>query len=484
MASACGIRRINKDQDITISDCHSRMSPTGIPLNGSSFNLDSSGVAGFFGGDEAISAMATVHLYRGRRWWGWYNSPGSYNVAKRFGRLASSRFWNALFPGPDIDPTAMFELDGKNGPRYIGSQSGTIINSTPYLAYLLSQRCKDLKKERVGGFRGRATRPERVTIVKLEDVSCDKAMPRMTMLSMTFACIPILISAGACAACAVWSDWYSSSMILLGMMSSGLSCFVIGSGKLYVDTVQHQPLAHTRQGDGMLLGEEIVVLIGKEEAVNVVTKGKFALDLRRSHAWDHSTSSTRERDLEKAISASEEQPEYRNIGLCSLLLLAQFLLQLLLIPQGTLFGQIMFLSSLAVSWAYNSFLASLEKEKIQADVLCDVLNKPSMKRYELGTRTMMAVFVTLVLAPSSPIQFLNELLPNDTAVWRIWKGMVTNRIRHKTLGKLQVEEAQWPGVAMKLEENDKELLKILLSDAKTAWDGYNSYNLPSHHEKN
>jgi hypothetical protein len=42
------------------------------PWEGVDFNLDSSGVAGFFGGEEAISAMATVHLYRGRKWLGWY----------------------------------------------------------------------------------------------------------------------------------------------------------------------------------------------------------------------------------------------------------------------------------------------------------------------------------------------------------------------------------------------------------------------------
>ncbi|KAH7922535.1 hypothetical protein BV22DRAFT_1017093, partial [Leucogyrophana mollusca] len=80
------------------------MSPRDLLLNKSSFNLDASGIAGFFGGSEAISAMTTVHLYRGRRWWGWYNSPGSYTVAKHFGQLASSRLWDALFPGPNVEP--------------------------------------------------------------------------------------------------------------------------------------------------------------------------------------------------------------------------------------------------------------------------------------------------------------------------------------------------------------------------------------------
>ncbi|OBZ66307.1 hypothetical protein A0H81_13874 [Grifola frondosa] len=82
-----------------------------------SVTLDSSGVAGFFGGDEAVSAMATVHVYGGRKWLGWYNSPGSYEIAKRYGQLANSRFWDGLFPGINVDPAQLFELDGYKGPN-------------------------------------------------------------------------------------------------------------------------------------------------------------------------------------------------------------------------------------------------------------------------------------------------------------------------------------------------------------------------------
>ncbi|KAG2142553.1 hypothetical protein BD769DRAFT_1348918 [Suillus cothurnatus] len=45
---------------------------------------------------RSISAMTTVHLYHRRRWLGCYNSPGSYTVAKKFGQLANSRFWDGL----------------------------------------------------------------------------------------------------------------------------------------------------------------------------------------------------------------------------------------------------------------------------------------------------------------------------------------------------------------------------------------------------
>ena len=94
-----------------------RMAPISTPLAGAKFTLNSAGVAGFFGGEEAISAMATVHLYKGRRFLGWFNSPGSYTIAKRFGRMANSRFWDGLFPGTNDSPAISFELDGKQGTQ-------------------------------------------------------------------------------------------------------------------------------------------------------------------------------------------------------------------------------------------------------------------------------------------------------------------------------------------------------------------------------
>lgn len=84
------------------------------------FDLDTSGVAGFFGGDVALSAMVTSHIYAGRRWLCWYNQPGSFEVARRYGQLAQSRFWDALYPGPNVDPASLFHFHTKeHGPEYI-----------------------------------------------------------------------------------------------------------------------------------------------------------------------------------------------------------------------------------------------------------------------------------------------------------------------------------------------------------------------------
>ncbi|KAI6097564.1 hypothetical protein F5141DRAFT_1149426 [Pisolithus sp. B1] len=80
--------------------------------------------------------------------------------------------------------------------------------------------------------------------------------------------------------------------------------------------------------------------------------------------------------------------------------MVQFVAQVLLVPQGTPFGQSLFLASLAVSWAYNLWLSALDKEKIQrATLMARVLRQSNLKKYPLGTRTSMAVYVTLLLKP-------------------------------------------------------------------------------------
>ena len=81
------------------------------PLANAKFSLNSLGVAGFFGGDIAVNGMATVIFFIGRRFVGLYNAPGSLEVAKRYGQLASSRVYRGLFPGGDTtDPAQLFGL--------------------------------------------------------------------------------------------------------------------------------------------------------------------------------------------------------------------------------------------------------------------------------------------------------------------------------------------------------------------------------------
>jgi len=415
-----------------------------IPLSDSKFSLDASGVAGFFGGDEAVSAMATVHVYQGRKWLGWYNSPGSYLIAKRYGQLANSRFWDGLFPGVNTDPATLFELDGGKGPKFKGVESGSIIPETGHLASLMVKECQMKQSIDVPG---RKTQPVGVTIVDLHHVPDQIMTPKqLTKYTSAFAFIPMSVSLGTCIACALCRDWYSSSVILLGIIANGISCFVIGSGKF---TFSHPiPTPGTPRGDGLLITDNnVIVLLGEEGAVNSITRGRFSLNFG-------------------------SEPEYRDIGICALILTMQFIAQLLLMPQATLFGQIMFITSLAVSSAYNSWLSSSDKAEIQRRLLLDVVLKhPMMTKFMLGTRATMAVFVLLVLNPSDPAKVLDNLLPNDTKVWKRWKSIILSRLQDGE--KMHFQSADWNDDSFNGSEST--LLRALLGDAQAAYDGYSDY---------
>ncbi|KAG2343629.1 hypothetical protein BDR05DRAFT_962724 [Suillus weaverae] len=395
--------------------------------------------------------MATVHLYRGRRWLGWYNSPGSYIVAKKFGQLANSRFWDGLFPGPNLKPAKVFGLDGKPGPRYWGVLSGTDM-PTGHLAYLVVQKTKEVEEEAEVG--GRETIPLTVAIIDVGDVMLNHSdrAPVMSTHHALLAAIPITVSLVTCALCAASGDWLAFALILLGVTSSGISCFVIGSAQLeFLSVKESTPGAPPADGI-FLMRNDVVIVRGAEKDVNPITKGKFVLRM-------------------------DGGPEYRRIGLCSLLLLTQFLLQLLFIPQATTFGQIMFISSLAASWAYNSFLSSLEQEKIQIDILWKALDNPQLSKFGLKSRAAQAVFACLVLdngiqrqsVDFKPKKVLQRFISNDTRVWNVWRDKVAEQLENNK------EEKSFNPNSDDLREfgdHERALLESLLQDAHDAYRGY------------
>ena len=512
-------------------DSSLKMPPLPNPLLHATFNLNSAGVAGFFGGEEAISAMATVHLFKGRRWLGWFNSPGSYTVAKRFGRMANSRFWDGLFPGSNDSPAVTFGLDSNMGPQYIAALSGTTMHAG-HLAYLTMERIKELDEDVI---LGRVTNSFDVAYLNMKKVNLDAPVELQPLQDALFGLLPITVSVVACVICALVYDWISFSMILIGIISSGLASLVIGKGRLVLKSTKPAPGAPP--GHGLLMGEgEMVVIKGEEQDVNVITKGHFDLktgDEKDSQAKGSETKSGAEKDNEtkgsdersndgestgknsekggevkcnwtngdvekgdKKNSTKEDDekkkkkkkkgaiPSYHMIGISSLLLLVQFLLQLLLVPQGSLFGQIMFLVSLGISWAYTSYLSSLEKEKIQIKVLFEALGNPKMLRFRTGTRTTMAVFVCLLVFHGVKrcsdekdrmlrLKLLDKCIPNDTAVWKRWKDKVVQQL-------LSIDDASKSSPSLVEDEDygkfpeggDRKLLEVLLKDADAAFSGY------------
>ncbi|KAG2069290.1 hypothetical protein BDR04DRAFT_1055635 [Suillus decipiens] len=501
-----GISALSRNIDI--------MPPTPPPfeIHPGNFSLNVSGVAGFFGGDEAISAIQTIHHYEYRKWTGWYNSPGSWNVGKKFGKLAKSRFWDGLFPGPDEEPAKFFELDGKQGPKYVASRSGTILEHTGHLAYLIMQKSKEELGYQVTG--DRTTKQNKVTIVKMQPCVFERGdkkenkpparniPPLRGHHTSLVAILPIAVSFTTCGLCGWTHDWFCFSMILLGIVSSGIFSLVIGSARLKLQGVNS---AHTAPpGDGILMdGDDIVLLLGREEDVATITRGKFVLEYDPWVRWrrreekrkrsvpgdgtkpqsDHTSDTEKGQVAGQVDGASNTYPmsrepvtdEYNAIGLCSILLVIQLLAQLLLIPQGTLFGQIMFLSSFAASWGYNLYLSSIDKEYIQERLILDELNleKKHMQTYVFGTRTTAAAFACLMLQPPGfePEHIIHNFMPNNTPVWIAWREKVLEVMRKRdgsrdichNLLKMNSDEETF-------EPADRELLDQLLEDARIAYD--------------
>ncbi|EIW76269.1 hypothetical protein CONPUDRAFT_146761 [Coniophora puteana RWD-64-598 SS2] len=417
-----------------------------VPVQHSNFKLDASGVAGFFGGEEAISAMSTVHLYKGRKWVGWYNMPGSYTIGKYYGRIASSRWWDGLFPGPNNSPAKAFGLDGKRGPKYIGMCSGTKLRAA-HLAQLFVEKCKDKCWEVTDVPGRRKTTPNIVSVVELKHEPTN-IVPIESVQSALLAIIPIFFSFMTCVLCTLAEDWWAASLILLGIVAGGVSCYVIGSGKLILD-YHSRPSAGVPPGDGFLHTTEsndMTVVLGPENLVNVLTKGTFKIKL-------------------------DGEPEYRRVGLVALLLETQFFFQLLFIPQATLFGQIMFVTSLAVSWVYTSYLSSKEKDKIQADLLWGALGRPKVRRYNLATRGDAATFIALVLKAEDPEKVLAEFLKNDTRVWNKWRKTVSDRI--KSADGLEFSPADWN--IGEFSEDERKLYELQLISARDGYRGYRQY---------
>ncbi|KAI6152494.1 hypothetical protein BKA82DRAFT_763143 [Pisolithus tinctorius] len=419
------------------------------PLENTKFVLNGTGVAGLFGGEEAVASIALVHIFEGRRWFGWYNSPGSYIMGMRFSRLASSAVPSLSRDKREqvqTDLGSLFEYNGRKGPKFRAVHSGATFQETGHLAALFMKECTELHAIPI---KGRQTQPVSVTIANLHHVPHREECPTLhRRRAPVYASVPILVSLGTCVACGWYHDWFSFAVILFGIIVSGISCLVIGSGTFRF--THPEPAPGSPPGDGILGCEEgIALLKGQEGAVNAVTRGRFSLLFRS-------------KDARRSV---------RLIRMCSIILVIQAIAQLILVPQSSLFGQFMFVASVAVSWLYNLWLWSFDREKVQRDLLMKVLGKPLLPKYVLGTRTSMVIFVLLALDLDDPEDVMNFLLPPSTRAWKIWKAAVIRRLRsHK---KLEFDASDWEDSS--LSDEERQMLETLFKDAQDAYEGFKEH---------
>ncbi|KAI6152510.1 hypothetical protein BKA82DRAFT_4111793 [Pisolithus tinctorius] len=353
------------------------------PLRHVDFILNSAAVAGLLGGEEALTSMAAVHVFGGKTWLGWYNSLVQADLA------------------------TLFEYNGWKGPKFIAVHSGTIMQDTGHIAALLMKECAELGAAAVAG--GRKTQSFGVTIARLPDppepnVKVQSPRPYVVF----FASIPILVSVSTCALSAAYRDWYGFAIILFGIIANGFASTVIGFGKFQF--THPEPAPGSPPGDGILgCDEGIVLLKGAEGAVNAVTRGRFFL-------------------------LFESKDASRNLRICSILLITQSLVMLILISQSSFFGQLMFVISLATSWGYNLWLWTFDKEKIQREILRKVLGEPVLTKFVLKTRTSMLVFVALALNLTDVKEITKVFLVPDTSI-------VIERLKNQR--NLEFKDADW-----------------------------------------
>lgn len=443
-------------------------------INQSAYRLDTIGVVGLFGGDTAASALETIHFYVGQRWAGWYNYPGGMTVAMRFGRMATSRLWNTIFPGPHRSPTHVFNLIGKSGPDFFQVVTGTT-STTGYLGYLIAKQCMtqylyQLYLLRKNGSKARSSPAGSgvVTIMTLSDIpffrtgsgASDQAEetqnPGSGPVSLVTdpagtglgdsgqaeeiqnrfpACPPLIVSQPPPIEMFIPTTPMSNSNPRLALWSivpslaSILACVFsfLGHDPLCASLIL---LGSLSSGFSFLvlgsatLGIYTVVPPTRQRADGLMFPEDRTIIILKGDATELGI-------ITGGDVNSHFRPEYASspvlflrglatghmIGISSLLLVVQVFVQFILLPRCTFFGQILALISFLLSSAYHFYVASVspDREGLHRKVLWGTLNLERslhMEKLELGTRTQMAVFVCLVLGEDHP----DSLKTNPDAV--------------------------------------------------------------------
>ncbi|KAI6017796.1 hypothetical protein BKA83DRAFT_4534712 [Pisolithus microcarpus] len=321
------------------------------------------------------------------------------------------------------DLASLLEYTGRKGPQFRAIFSRTTLQEMDHVAALLVKQCTDLLGTQI---HSRETEPVSVTIVNLTYVPHHEEFPMLYGHCAPFyTSIPILVSMG--------------TLILFSIIVNDVSCLVIGSGTLCF--IHLTPVPGSPPGDGILGCDEGVVLLkGQEGDVNAVMKGRFSLLLECKDAWQSIT-------LIRAIT------------------------QLILVPQSSPFGQLMFVISVAVSWLYKLFWWSINKEKVKTDLLMKVLGRPCLAKFILITPVSMVIFIPLALDMDDPKDIINSFPPPNTWAWQIWKAAVIKRLWNRKKLMFDASDCNEPSLL----EGEQQVLETLFKDAQHAYEGFEQY---------
>ncbi|KAF8171314.1 hypothetical protein BJ912DRAFT_860601 [Pholiota molesta] len=372
------------------------------------FNLDFSGVAGLLGGEEWFAANSAKLLMRHGRWTGWYNSPGSYYVGRKYGSLVQAPQRPRSGRSFRIESARMLQLDSMEGPRFMEVQSRYSQNRTGHVAHLIACYCDQIGSPDKGREYRNGTATS-VTILDLGNVVKWRGYPNVPeefLISLGSLAFGALSSAscmtiGFCAWPIIDSrDWFSFAAIFLGAISNGVSSYVFGSGIL---TLPIEIGPQFSEAHGILMSESqrnIIVLKGSGNNVSNIIRGKFDV-----------------------VYPGTPIDNFM-IWCCLFILNSQFLLQLFLIPQASYVGQLAFLCTFFFSWIFNAILAWYDRNYIQTQVLFKTLGmwpEPKWKKLHFQTPSEASAFVAFYTHPNT----LTELVPDQTDAWMAWKDLIT-----------------------------------------------------------
>ncbi|KAI6002299.1 hypothetical protein F5J12DRAFT_948977 [Pisolithus orientalis] len=170
-------------------------------------------------------------------------------------------------------------------------------------------------------------------------------------------------------------------------------------------------------GDSFLgFDQDLVLLKGDEYVVNAVTRGRSFFRFRSKYAC-------------------------RKVEWCSILLIVQAIAQLVFISHSKLFGQLIFVISLAFSWAHDLWFSSFDKGEVQEAIFQQVLGKPSLIKFVFpNPNRVSAVVFLLLVANNSPRtsgdprrskEIVDIFSPSDSQVWEICEESITERLKSR-----------------------------------------------------